>query len=83
MTSNDFVYKHKLKNKATSSIQIQQILPSLSLNDIGIYLRDGRFESDIAIANLHPTKGTHWVGYINENYFDSYGCVPPQHSSAI
>ena len=48
------------------------------MSDEGIYLRDGPFESDIGIVNLHPTKGTHWVCYINENYFDSYVCVCPK-----
>ena len=78
MTFNDFVRKYDLKNEATSNIKIQQVLSSLSLNDIGIYLRDGPFESDIGIVNLHPSRGTHWVCYINENYFDSYGCIPPK-----
>ena len=41
-------------------------------------IRDGPFKSDIGIVNLHPSKGTHWVCYINENYFDSYGCSPPK-----
>ena len=50
---------------------------------MGIYLRDGPFESDIGIGNLHPSKGTHWVCYINENYFDSYGCPPPKKLSKI
>ena len=67
LTFNKFIKKHNLRNKATSNIKIQQVLSSLSLNDIGIYLRDGPFESDIAIVNLHPLKGTHWVCYINEN----------------
>ena len=70
--------KFNLKNKATSNIKIQNILSSLSLNDVGIYLRDGPFKSDIGILNLHPSKGTHWVAYINENYFDSYGVVCPK-----
>ena len=78
MIFNDFVRKYDLKNKATSNKKIQQVLSSLSLNDIGIYLRDGPFESDIGIVNLHPSKGTHWVCYINENYFDSYGIVCPK-----
>ena len=30
------------------------------------------------IVNLHPSKGTHWVCYINENYFDDYGVVCPK-----
>ena len=75
---NDFIKKNNLKNKATSNIKIQQILCSLNLNDVGIYLRDGLFSNDNGIVNLHPSKGTHWVCYINENFFDSYGCVPPK-----
>ena len=75
---NDFVHKHNLKNKATSNIKIQQVLNSIGLNNVNIYLRDGPFSSDIGIVNLHPTRGSHWVCYINENYFDSYGCSPPK-----
>ena len=78
MTFNDFIKNYNLRNIATSNIKIQQVLSSLSLNDVGIYLRDGPFESDIGIVNLHPSKGTHWVCYINENYFDSYGIVCPK-----
>ena len=78
MTFNEFIKKHNLKNKATSNIKIQQVLSSLSLNDVGIYLRDGPFKSDIGVVNLHPSKGSHWICYINENYFDSYGIVCPK-----
>ena len=78
MNFNTFVYKHKLKNRATSNIKIQQVLSALSLDDVGIYLRDEAFKSDIGVVNLHPSKGTHWVCYINENYFDSYGVVCPK-----
>ena len=81
MTFNDFIKKYKLKHKATSNIKIQQVLSSLGLNDVGIYLRDGVFKSDISVVNLHPSKGTHWVSYLNENYFDSYGCAPPKQLS--
>ena len=78
ITFNDFVHKHNLKNEATSNIKIQQVLSFLSLNDVGIYLRDGPFSSKKGVVNLHQSKGTHWVWYINENYFDSYGCAPPK-----
>ena len=74
---NEFVKKFDLKNKATSNIKIQKVLTSIGLDNVGIYLRDGPFSSNIAIVNLHPSKGTHWFCYINENYFDSYGCVCP------
>ena len=78
MTLNDFVCKYDLKNKATSNIKIQQVLNSFGLNNVNIYLRDGPFSSDIGIVNLHPFRGSHWICYINEIYFDSYGCVPPK-----
>ena len=78
MTFNEFIKKHKLKNKATSNIKTPQVLNSIGLNNVGIYLRDGVFSTDIGIVNLHPSKGSHWVCYINENYFDSYGCVCPK-----
>ena len=81
MSFNDFVNKYNLKNKATSNIKIQKILTSIGLDNINIYLRDGPFSSDIGIVNLHPSKGTHWVFYINENFFDSYGCVCPKKQS--
>ena len=78
MSFNNFLHKYKLKNKATSNIKVQQVLSSLSLDDVGIYLRDGPFKSDTGIVNLHPSKGSHWVFYRNELYFDSYGCVCPK-----
>ena len=55
----DFIQKYKLENKPTSNTNIQQVLSSLSLKDVGIYLRDGPFSSDIGIVNLHSPKGTH------------------------
>ena len=78
MTFNEFFKKYNLKNRATSNIKIQQVLSSLSLKDVEIYLRDGPFSTDVGIVNLHPSKGSHWVLYINGNYFDSYGCTFPQ-----
>ena len=78
ITFNDFIKKHNLKNKATSNIKIQQVLNSIGLNNVNIYLRDGPFSSDIGIFNLHPTRGSHWVCYMNENYFDSYGVICPK-----
>ena len=78
ITFNELIKKHNLKNKATSNIKIQKVLDSMRLNNVGIFLLDGPFESDVGIVNLHPSKGTHWVCYINERYFDSYGVVCPK-----
>ena len=83
ITFNDFVHKYNLKNEATSNIKTQQVLDSIRLNNVGIYLRDGPFESDIGLVNLHPLKGTHWVCYIKEIYFDSFECVSPKKLSTF
>ena len=40
-------------------------------------MRNDRFKTDSGIVNSHPSMGTHWVMFINEYYFDSYGCPPP------
>ena len=37
----------------------------------------------MGIVKLYPTEGTHWVLYMNENFFDSCGCSPPQKLSKI
>ena len=79
ITFNEFIKNFVLKSKATSNIKIYEVLKKIGLDSkVGICLRDGSFSSDVGIVNLHPSKGTHWVCYINENYFDSYGCSPPK-----
>ena len=78
MLFNDFVHKYNLKNKAASNIKRRQFVSSLALNDVGIYLRDDPFSTDIGILNFHPFQSTHWVLFIREWHFDSYGCSPPQ-----
>ena len=83
MTFIDFFQKYKTKHKATSNIKILQVLSSLSLKNVGIYLRDGPFDSDIGIVNLHPFQYTHWVLYIHECYFVSFGCVLPLFLSRV
>ena len=83
MSFKDFIKKHNLGNRATSNIKIKHVLSSLSLDDVGIFLRDGPFSNDIGIVNLHPSIGTHWVCCMNENYFHSYGCVPPRKLSKV
>ena len=78
MLFNDFVHRYKLKNKATSNIKKQQVLDSFGLDNVGICLRDVPFSTDIGIVNLHPSKRSHWVCYMHQNYFDSYGVVCPK-----
>ena len=76
MSFNDFVHKHNLNNKATSNLKKYDPLRKIWLHSkVGIYLQDGPFSGEIGTVILHPSKRTHPVCYINENYFDSYGCV--------
>ena len=84
MSFNDFVQKNNLKNKATSIIGIYEVLKNLGLDSkVGIYLRDGDFSTIYGIVRLHLSKGTHWVCYLKENYFESYGCSLPNKLSKI
>ena len=69
ISSNEFVHKDKIKIKATSNIKIYQVFSYLCLIDVGIYLLDGPFSGDVGIVNLDRIKGTHWVLYVNENFF--------------
>ena len=78
MSFNDFFHKNIFQNKATSNMKSQQVFSSIGLDNVGQNLRNVPFESDIGVVNLHPRNGTHWIAYINEIYFDSYGCSPPQ-----
>ena len=61
MPFSDFIKNYNLKKKATSKVKIYQILCSVGLNNVGIYLRDGPSSSDIGFVNLHSSKGTHRV----------------------
>ena len=94
ITFNVFVYEFNLRNQTASTKTIYHILPSLSLNDVEKYLRDGTFSTFIGIAVLHPTKGTQSVAYINQNwhevgnpfcgsYFDSFGGLRPEKLSVF
>ena len=74
----EFIHNYKFKNEATSNMKNYHVLSSIGLDIVGIYLRDGPFSSDVEIVNLHPSKGKHWVAYINENFSDSYGCFYPK-----
>ena len=73
-----FIQKYNLKIKGTLNIKFQRILCSIGLDSVDIYLGERQLSSKVAFVNLHPRGGPHLVAYINQNYFDSYGCSPPQ-----
>ena len=77
LSFKEFVEKYGIKNEATSNVKIKEILKLMNITECGIYMRDDQFTTPSGIVNLHPSVGTHWVMYTNQNYFDSYGCPPP------
>ena len=79
MTFIVYINKYGLKDKATSNIEIYEVLKKIGLDSkVGNYLRDGNFSTSYDVVNLHPSRGTHWVCNINENYSDSYAVVFPK-----
>ena len=78
MLLNSFAHIYGLKKKTASKTKIQNILSSLSLSDVKRHLGEGSISRDVGILKLHSSKGTYWVVYLNESFFHSYGCAPPQ-----
>ena len=65
MSFNDFNFKYKLKNRATSNIIICQVFSSIGLDKVGMYVKDDLFERCKGFVNLQPTERTQWVAYRN------------------
>ena len=61
ITLIDIVHNYILISKPISNVKTQQVLSSLSLNDIGVFLGDGPHETDGGIVSLHQSKGKHLV----------------------
>ena len=40
-------------------------------------MREGPFKTDVGLVNIYPSERRLWVAYINDVYFDTYGCAPP------
>ena len=79
ITFNDFIQKYKVKNEATSNVKIHEVLKKIGLDSkVGIFLRDDDFPTNYGIVNIHLRRGTHWLCYIKDCYFDLYGCPPPK-----
>ena len=57
---------------------MKDVLNKLGLNT-KLYSRDRKFSTKKSIVKFHPSKGTHWVVYLNDICFDTYGCTPPKY----
>ena len=71
------------QKNATSIIKVYQVLASFGFDNVDIYLQNGPFLGDVGIVISNESRGLPCVAYINQNYFDSYGCPPPQKLSKI
>jgi hypothetical protein len=74
---NDFMTKYNLKNTSTNNVKISDVINQLKIKDFNIYIENERLRTKQGIVNLSK-KGTHWVCYYNNFYFDSYGVKPPK-----
>ena len=72
-----FIYINQ-KERARGNIRIQQVLSSLYLSGVGIFLKDDLLKTDMGIVNIRPFKGSYWAIYATKNYFGTYGCAPPK-----
>ena len=46
-------------------------------------MTENKFTTKHGSANLHSIEGTHRIAYLNEFYFDAFGCPPPELSNFI
>lgn len=76
MNFKDFIKKYNLKNASTNSSEITIIINEIGIQNFGIYLSDGALKTKQGLINFDNKKGTHWVCYYENNYFDSYGRKP-------
>ena len=61
--------KKQYKNLATSKVKILESLRSLYIPSTAD-MRDDQYTTTSGIVILHSTKGTHWILFINQYYFD-------------
>ena len=78
LSFKEFVDTYRLGNEATSNIKRKELLDTLSafgkpkLISTEVCMRDDQFTTTSGIVNLH-----HCVMFVNEFYFDFWGCPPP------
>ena len=76
LSFKEFVDEYGLKDEASSSVKIKEILDENNF-PAGIYMRNDAFTTNIGIVNLNSFKGTHWLMFVDDIYFGSYCCPPP------
>ena len=69
------ITSYDLKSQATSNIKKKEVVNKVEINT-NFHQRHNKLRTKDGISNFETTKGTDWVAYINQNYFDSCGCRP-------
>ena len=79
MGAKSFMKEHGLKNEATKSSKLVDVANKLKLKDFNIYIRTDKLTSKQGIINLTDNykKGTHFIAFYENKYFDSF-CWSPQ-----
>ena len=82
LSFKEFLDRYELKDKATSNVKLNKNILDIFMNEMnihdpcGVYMRDAALATNSGIVKIHLTKGSHWVMFVDEFYFDSYGCPP-------
>ena len=61
LSFKEFADKHGLKDEATSNVKKKTKSLMTSSN---VYMRDDKFTINSGIVNIKPTKGAHWVLFV-------------------
>ena len=71
--------KHGLENKATKGSKLLEVANKIGLKDFRLYIRKDKLTSKQGIINLTDDykKGSHFVAFYDNNYFDSFCAEPP------
>ena len=70
--SEDFITEGKIKNQATSTKKLQEVLNRVHIITNN-YLRDCNFTIGDEFANPHVIRNDHCVTFTTENYFVPHG----------
>ena len=79
MKLEQFMKRHRLKNRATKGGKLVEVANKIDLKDFGLFIGTDKLTSKQGIINLTDNykNGTHFVAFFDNNYFDSFCAEPP------
>ena len=80
MNVKQFMKEYELQNRATKGSKLVEVANKLKLKDFNIYIRTDNLTSKQGIINLtdNYSKGTHFIAFYENKYFDSFCVQPPK-----